>query len=182
MLCNYTSKIILLGTLALLMVQSASNTCAQSAENIKIGVVDFQSVLNLSEAGKRSKKILYASKEQKENELKSTGVSLKKENDALQKNIMLTETAKKAKQKDLLMREKKWRSAFKMAERDLQKKQIKASESIFNEVQTVINLVAKERKFDFVIEKSTARAILFSRSKMEDITDDIIKRYNEISR
>ena len=167
---------------ALLILLCVPNIYAQGVGEVKIGVVDFQKVLNLSEAGKRSKKILFASKEQKENELKSVGEQLKKENEALKNNILLTDAAKAKKQNDLRGRERQWRNEFKAAERDLQRKQLKASESIFTEVQTVINLIAKEGKFDFVIEKSTARAILFSRGKMEDITDAVIKRYNDISR
>ena len=153
-----------------------------AADAVKIGVVDFQKVLNLSEAGKRSQKILWASKQQKESELKASGEKLKKESEALRNNIMLNEAAKAKKQKELREEERKLRSAYQAAERGLQREQRKASESIYSQVQTVISLIAKEQKFDFVIEKSTARAILYSGSTMEDITDAVIKRYNGISK
>ncbi len=155
---------------------------AAGLEKLKIGVVNFQRVLNDSEAGIRSRKILLASKEQKESELKSIGEKLKKEGEELKNNILLTDAAKAKKQIALRAKEKKWRINYKAAERELQRKQIKASESIFTEVQTVINLISKEENFDLVIEQTTARTILFSRSKLINITGKVIKRYNNISK
>lgn len=152
-----------------------------SANDIKIGVVDFQKVLNLSEAGKRSRKILLASKKQKENELKSDGDKLKKESEALKNNILLTDAAKTKKKKALAARERSLRKNFRGAERKLRQEQMKASESIYSEVRTVVRLVAREKKYDFVLEKATARAILYSSNKLVDITDAVIKRYNGMS-
>lgn len=167
--------------IGLILVMSAPAINAAGAEAIRIAIVDFQKVLVRSEAGKRSRKMLMVSKKQKENELKSAGEQLKKESDSLKNNILLTDTAKAKKRKALLDRERKLRMDFKAAERKLQREQMKASESIFTQVQTVINLIAKEQKFDFVVEKSTARTILFSSSEMVDITAKVIERYNDIS-
>lgn len=154
---------------------------AAGGDALKIGVVDFQKLLNLSEAGKRSQKILWASKQQKESELKATGDKLKKKIDALRNNIMLNDAAKSKKQKELRVEERKLRSDLRASERELQREQMKASDSIYTQVKTVIGLIAKEQKFDFVVEKTTARSILYARGKMEDITDIVIRRYNGIS-
>ena len=180
--CNFRKiRIPLAGfVLGLLLLMPHDQVFA--AKQVKIGVVDFQRVLNLSEAGKRSRKILLASKKQKENELKSVGDELKKESETLKNNILLTDAAKGKKRKELIARERSLRKDFKGAERALQREQMKASESIYTEVQTVISLIAREKNYDFVIEKSTARAILYSSTKLADITDTVIKRYNDISR
>ena len=179
---NTPFRWVLVTAMAVFILLAATQSHAAGANSFKIGVVDFQKVLNLSEAGKRSRKILLASKQQKENELKSVGDKLKKESGAVNNNILLTEKAKTKKQQELRKRERRLRNDFKAAERELQREQIKASESIFTEVQTVIKVIARENNFDFIIEKSTARAILFSSSKLMDITDTVIKRYNDISR
>ena len=165
-----------------LIVPAICTVFAAGADGPKIGIVDFQRVLNDSEAGKRSRKILLASKDQKESELKAIGENLKKEREELKNNILLTDAANAKKQKELRTRESRWRGDYKAAERDLQRKQIKASESIFSEVQTVINLISKEENFDFVIEQALARSILFSRTKPINITSKVIERYNNISK
>lgn len=180
--CNFRQNRIQLAGIVLGLLLLIPHNQVFGAKDVKIGVVDFQKVLNLSEAGKRSRKILLASKKQKEDELKTVGDKLKKESEALKNNILLTDAAKEKRKKDLIARERSLRKDFKGAERALQREQMKASESIYTEVQTVIGLIAREQKFDFVIEKSTARAILYSRSKLADITDTVIKRYNDISR
>ena len=164
----------------LCVVPIFSSLEAAGLEKLKIGVVDFQKVLNNSEAGQRSRKILLASKEQKESELKAIGEKLKKEREELKNNILLTEAAKAKKQAELREKEINWRNDYKAGERELQRKQIKASESIFSEVQIVINLISKEDKFDLIIEQTTARTILYSRSKLINITDKVINRYNNI--
>ncbi|MCZ6534318.1 MAG: OmpH family outer membrane protein [SAR324 cluster bacterium] len=165
-----------------LIVPAICTVFAAGADGPKIGIVNFQRVLNDSEAGKRSRKILLASKDQKESELKAIGENLKKEREELKNNILLTDAAKAKKQKELRARESRWRGDYKAAERDLQRKQIKVSESIFSEVQTVINLISKEENFDFVIEQALARSILFSRTKPINITSKVIERYNNISK
>ena len=180
--CRYYPGRILASGVILLIFLSLPHGRAVGAEGMKIGVVDFQKVLNLSESGKRSRKILMASKEQKASELKAIGENLKKEAEDLKNNILLTEAAKKKKEQGLREKERKWRENFKAAERELQTKQFKASESIFSEVQTVIHLIAKEDDFDFILERQTARSILYSRAKFHDITDKLIERYNSLSK
>lgn len=174
------TTVLLLGLVAALLSPAAVS--AQSTFKFKIGVVNFQAVLNTSEAGQRSRKILLASKKQKEVELKSRGDQIKKEKADLGNNILLTEAAKAKKEQELRQREAQWRRDFQEAERDLQKKQMKVSETIFSELKTVINLIADEQKFDFIIEQSNAQTILFSRDKLIDITDQVIQRYNNISK
>lgn len=177
-------KIFLLATIvgAALLLRPMGDAYAQKSTDLKIGVVNFQTVLTTSEAGKRSRKILLASKGQKEAELRAIGEQIKKEREELENNILLTASAKTKKQKELRERESQWRKEFKIAERELQKKQIKVSETIYSELKTVINLVATEKNFDFIIEQSNAQTILYSRRKLIDLTAEVIDKYNNISK
>ncbi len=67
---------------------------------LKVGVVDLNRALNDSDAGKRSKKILLHSRDQKESELKTKEESLKKLAEEVRNNIMLTEDARAVKEKE----------------------------------------------------------------------------------
>ena len=157
---------------------------AKGAEDkpLKVGVVDLSRALNNSDAGKRSKKILLHSRDQKESELKTKEESLKKLAEEVRGNIMLTEAARAEKEKEMRERQAILRKELRAAQRALQDQERKMTESIFSQLRTVIVLISKEEKFDFVMEQSAARLILYTRHPFIDITDKTIERYNEISK
>lgn len=148
--------------------------------DLKIGVIDVNRALNLSDAGQRSKKVLLAAKSQKESELKAKESDLKKLADELRSNIMLTDTARNQREQDLQAKDTALRQQVQDAQRDLQDQERKLTDSILTELKAVIAIVAQEKKLDVVLESRAAETILFSRLKFIDITDDVIARYNKI--
>lgn len=167
---------------ALLACCAAGVPAAQESAkvNLKIAVVDMNSALNNSEAGKRSKKILLTDKDQMEDALKAQEADLRQKNDDLKNNLLLNEQARTARENDLRELEKKLREAVQKAQKDLQEKERRYTEAIFSEMKTVIGLVAREEKFDLVLERSASQVILFSDFQMTDITEKVIARYNNI--
>lgn len=175
-----------LGSLAplllLLLLWPALADQAAAAAGLKIGVVNMSRALNVSEAGRRSKNILLVSKTQRENELKEKEKELTELRDSIQNNILLTAVARAEKEKELKRRTAELRSEVQNAQRELQGKERKLTESIFTQLKTVISLVAKEEKFDLVLDKGAAQVILFSRYKFTDITDKVIERFNGLNK
>jgi outer membrane protein len=153
---------------------------AARAADFNVGVLDVNRALNVSDAGLRSKKVLLASKAQKENELKAKDGDLKKLSDELRSNIMLTEAARGQKEQELRTRDNELREEVASAQRELQEQERKLTESIFAELRTIIGIVAQEHKLDVVLEARAAETILFSRLKFTDITDEVVARYNKI--
>ncbi len=165
------------GAVALLLAAPA--VLAQAAD-LRVGTIDVNRALNVSDAGQRSKKVLLAAKAQKENELKAKDGDLKRLSEELRSNIMLTEAAKGQREQDLRTKDAELRQQVQDAQHDLQEQERKLTESIFTELRTVIGIVAQELKLDVVLESRAAETILFSRLKFIDITDEVINRYNKI--
>jgi len=153
---------------------------AQEGQPVKIGVVRMNEALNQSVAGQRSKKLLMAAKTQKEQELKAKEEELKRLNEQLQNNIMLSEEARGQKQQELKERQQQLRRAVQEAQKELQQQERRLTQSIFSELSTVVDIIAKERNFDFVLEDGASQVILFSKYDFVDITDAVIQRYNEM--
>lgn len=154
---------------------------AKGLEGLKIGVVNINEALNRSASGERSKGILLASKSQLESELKSREDELKKKHDELQNNIMLTKEAREARERELRDQERQLRKDVQDAQRELQDKERKLTESIFIELRTVIEAIAKEEQYDLIMEQNAASVILFSKTKFDDLTSKVIERYNKFS-
>lgn len=171
---------VLAGIVALAAAFAGPATAsAQGLSNLKIGVVNINQALNKSEAGERSKNILLAAKGQLESELKSKEADLNAKREALKNNMMLTPKARQAKEQELQDMEQSLRRDVQKAQHELQERERKLTESIYVELRTVIESIAREEKYDLVLEKNAANVILFATAKLEDLTDKVIKRYNK---
>ena len=148
-------------------------------EGLKIGVVDLNEALNRSAAGKSSRNILLASKSQKEDELKAKEAELKQRRDDLKNNIMLTDDARRRKEKELREQQRALRREVQQAQKELQIRERKLTDAIFIELKTVIDEIAREEHFDLILEENAVRVILYPSAKFDDITDKVIERYNK---
>ena len=182
---GYVRALILLALSLPLVLPLGQQAAAQASAKkgaIRVAVVDLNQALNLSEAGKRSKRILLTNKDQMEDELKAQEAAYKKQSEDLKNNIMLTESARAQHEAELKEAERKLREAVQKAQKELQDKERRYTETIFGELKTVISLVAKEESFDFVLEKGAAQVILYTQYEMVDITDKVISRYDSIQK
>jgi outer membrane protein len=166
----------------LAMVATPAGSKAAGPENLKIGVVDMNKALNESAAGARSKNILLTAKNQKENELKAKEQELIKLRSELQTNIMLTAEAKARKEQEMQDREQSLRREVQKAQQELQSQERKLTESIFLELKTVLDQVAKEGRFDLVLEQNASQVILYHKAPFIDITDKVIEEYNKFQK
>ena len=183
MVMKVTLRPINLFYLAVLLTCVFADVSAAQAPpkgTFKIAIVDMNSALNNSEAGKRGKKILLADKDQMEDALKAQEADLKQKIDDLKNNLLLNEQARNARETELRELDRKLRDAVQKAQKDLQEKERRYTEVIFSEIKTVIGLVARDDKFDFVLEKSASQVILFTEMQMTDITEKVIAKYNAI--
>jgi outer membrane protein len=151
-----------------------------SAADMKIAVINLNRAINGSDSGDRSKKILLAAKTQKENELKAKETQLRKMVDDARSNMMLSDSAKAQKEKELRDKENDLRQDVQSAQQELQEQERKLTDSILVELKTVISLIAQERKYDLVLEQAASQVILFNRFKFDDITDEVVDRYNKM--
>ena len=174
-----TTSLVFLAAVLLLWSGLPYTLFAQQ-DDFVIAVVDLNRALNESQAGQRSKTLLLADKRQIESELQAKGAELKKMRDDLQTNILLNEEARSRREQELREGEGRLRQEAKTAETDLRNKERRYTESIFTELKTVISLISRDKKYDLVLEKAISQLVLFSTHSMQDITDQVIQRYDNI--
>jgi len=95
---------------------------------------------------------------------------------------MLSPEARSKKEEELRAKMQDMRKELQEAQMDLQSRERKLTETIFGELKTVIQLIAKEEKYDFIIDEGAAQVILFSKFNFIDITEKVIKRYNALNK
>ncbi len=147
---------------------------------LKIGVVEMNRALNMSKAGQRSKSILLAAKSQKELELKNQEQEVKRLQDELDNNIMLSKEAREQRESQLRDRQRDLRTAVQDAQRQLQEQERKLTDSVISELTTIVGIIAREENFDFVLEQGASQVVLYSRIKFIDFTDKVIERYDNL--
>jgi len=170
---------VALGMAVLLVGFHAAGDAA--ARDWKVAIVNINKALNTSQAGERSKKILLAAKNQKESDLKAEQAQFQKLVEETRSNsMMLSDTAKADKEKELRDKENALRLEVQDAQRQLQEQERKLTDTIFSELRTVIAAIGQEQKYDLILEQGASQVILYTPLKFDDLTDEVIQRYDKM--
>jgi len=146
------------------------------AADAKLGTVDMQKVLMLSDAGKEAKEQLAvrAAKYEAEKNLKEE--DLKKLKGELEKqSVLLSESARGAKEKDYQQKLKEYQRFLKDAQDDLQAKNDEYTNKIVEEIVKVVQEYGRKNGFTFIFVKN--ESMLFMDDKI-DLTDELLKQFN----
>ena len=142
----------------------------------KLGTVDMQKILLLSDAGKDAKEQLAvkaakyeAEKNVKEEELKKLKGELEKQ------SVLLSESARGAKEKDYQQKLKEYQRFLKDAQDDLQAKNDEFTNKIVDEIVKVVQEYGKKSGFTFIFVKN--ESMIFTDDKI-DLTDELLKQVN----
>jgi len=146
------------------------------AAESKLGTVDMQKILMLSDAGKDAKEQLAlraakyeAEKNMKEEDLKKLKGELEKQ------SVLLSETARGAKEKDYQQKLKEYQRFMKDAQDDLQAKNDEYTNKIVDEIVKVVREYGKKRGFTFIFVKN--ESMIFMDDKI-DLTDELLTQFN----
>ena len=149
---------------------------AFAAEGSKIGYVDLQKVLNLSNAGKTAKIQLSEKVKKYQDEINRKQEELKKLKDSLEKQgSYLSEKAKADKEKDYQQNLKEFQRLTKDAQEELQAKDEELTKRILGDIEKVVQDYG--RKSDYTIIFIRNESMLFADEKA-DLTDTILKAYD----
>lgn len=146
------------------------------AADLKLGNVDMQKMLMLSDAGKDAKEQLAvkAAKYEAEKNLKEE--DLKKLKGELEKqSVLLSEGARVAKEKDYQQRLKEYQRFLKDAQDDLQAKNDEYTNKIVDEIVKVVQDHGKKNGYTYIFVKN--ESMLFMDDKV-DLTDELLKQFN----
>jgi outer membrane protein len=161
----------------LLLLLSVNSAFATDA---KLGSVDMQKILLLSDAGKDAKEQLSlkaakyeAEKNIKEDELKKLKGELEKQ------SVLLSESARGAKEKDYQQKLKEYQRFLKDAQDDLQAKNDEFTNKLVEEIVKVVQDYGKKNGFTFIFVKNDSMIFMDERI---DLTDELLKQFNAVKK
>jgi outer membrane protein len=153
---------------------------AFAADNGKLGYVDVQKVLNLSNAGKNAKLELTAKVKKHQDEINRKQEELKKLKDVLEKQgSILSESAKSAKERDYQQALKDIQRMQKDAQDDLQSKDEELTRNILTDIEKVVQDYGKKNNYNFIFIKNES---MIYANEASDLTDQILTLLNSIKK
>lgn len=162
---------------AVLFVLLASVTAVSAAE-VKLGSVDVQKVLILSDSGKAAKDQLaqkasaYESqKSAKEEELKKLKSDLEKQ------SVLLSDTARMEKEQAYQQKLKEYQRFLKDAQDDLQAKNDELTNKLVEQIVKVIQDYGRKNGYTFIFVKNDS--MIYSDDNV-DLTDTVLRLFNAV--
>ncbi len=149
---------------------------AFSAEGAKIGYVDLQKVLNLSNAGKSAKEQLSEKVKKYQEEINKKQDELKKLKEVIEKQgAYLSEKAKSDKEKDYQQNLKEFQRMTKDAQEDLQAKDEELTRHILGDIEKVVQDYGRKNNFTIIFVRN--ESMIYANDK-SDLTDEILKIFD----
>ncbi len=151
---------------------------AEAADVAKIGVVDFQKILQNSSAGKYAQAEINKKGKQMESELAKKGAGIEERKKQIEKeSLVMSKEMREEKQReiriqinDLKVMQKRYTREFKAFENRLVQR-------IRKDVIKIVNEMGKSGGYLMIVEKKTGEVIYIPTSV--DVTDAFIQNYNK---
>ncbi len=161
---------------ALLVLSLALVPGVFAAESGRLGVVDIQKILLLSDPGKEAKEQLSTKANKYEGEKNSREEELKKlKNDLEKQSVLLSESARNAKEKDYQQRLKEYQRFLKDAQDDLQAKNDELTNKIVEEVVKVVQEYGRKSGYSMIFVRTDSMVYMDEKT---DLTEELLKLFN----
>jgi outer membrane protein len=151
-------------------------SAALGADGVKLGSVDIQKVLQLSDAGKEAKELLAGKANKYEGEKTAREEELKKLKAELERQtVLLADDARKAKEQNFMQKRKELDRFLKDAQEEMQAKNDELTNRIVDEVVKIIQEYGRKNGFTIVFVKNEGMIYVDEKA---DLTDEILKTFN----
>jgi outer membrane protein len=148
-----------------------------ASDPLKVGILDLQRCLQQSEAGKKASKVLQEKSERIKKDLTARRDDLKKMRDEFtKKSNVLSQEAKRDKEKELIRKEEDFRDLVREKEEEMRKDEFNSMQPLLNELFEVTSKIAKDDGYTMILEAKSG-VVYFTKSI--EITDKVIKLFNE---
>lgn len=165
--------------MVLLLVFGTAPAFSQSFTSLKIGIVDIAKAIKASKAYKRELDNLQTAHDKKKGERDLKNANFEKKVVKFNNQKLMLRPSQRAEQGRKLVKQKQaLRRENLLAQRELQARKQKIAKTIYLELKAVVPFIAKKGKFDLILEKGGLLIILYSSKKFEDITNQVIRRYD----
>jgi len=149
-----------------------------AVDTVKIGCVDFQRVLNESEAGKKAKADLEVLVKSKQSTIDEKGKVIEKMKADIEKQAsVLSGEAKKSKEEELEKILREYQRLVQDSQAEVKKKELDLTDGIIKDIRQLVEKMGEEGGYTLIMER-TGGMVLYS-TKDIDLTDTVIKRYNQ---
>ncbi|RLB81246.1 MAG: hypothetical protein DRH17_09685 [Deltaproteobacteria bacterium] len=149
------------------------------AEVAKIGVVDFQRIIDKSNAGKRSSVEIKSQGKKMEQILKEKGAEIEELKKTLdQKALVMSEDVREAKEKDLRIKINDLKSLQRRYQDVLSELNVNLSKQIMKDVFEIVERIGKREGYLLIIDRRIG-GVIYAPNAI-DITDKVIQEYNAL--
>jgi len=148
-----------------------------AADPAKFGSMELQKALNESEPGKKAKSDLEALIKSKESILNEKSKVVEKLRGELEKqSSVLSAEARKSREDELEKLLREYQRAVQDSQVEVKKKEGELTEAIIKELREIVEKIGEEEGYTLIVERGL---VLYS-NKGIDLTDTVIKKYNEL--
>jgi outer membrane protein len=166
------------GISLLLFILFCMPVSSMAVDALKIGCIEFQKVLNESDAGKKAKADLEILVKSKQTTIDEKGKTIEKMKADLEKQAsVLSAEAKKSKEEELEKVLREYQRLVQDSQTEVKKKELELTDTIIKDMRQLVEKIGEEGGYTLIMEK-TGGMVLYS-TKDIDLTDAVIKRYNQ---
>jgi outer membrane protein len=160
-----------------LIVMAFAVISVHAADATKIGVVDFQKILEISNAGKSAQAEINMQGKQMESDLKAKGSDIEEMEKKLDReSLVMSKEMRDEKQRDLRIKVSDFKALQQKYMEDFKLLENKIINRIQKEVVEIIQDHGKKENYILIVEKRTGGVVYAPQTV--DITDAIIQLYN----
>ena len=167
-------------TIALMMMALAlMATGAVGADGAKVGLIDFQKVLDISDAGKEAQARINKEGKQMETDLKAKGAEIEAMRKRLEQERMVSsKEALEERGRELRIRINDFKTLQKRYAKEAREIQFKEMDKIKKDVFKLVEDLGKSGGYDLIVERQEGGIVYFP-DKI-DLTDKLVKQYNDL--
>ena len=145
-------------------------------QELKVGFVNLQKAISQSQGGKSARQKFQAALKDKQEALLKEQTAIEKERRDLQKQAVLMKESERAKaQLRFQRRVRDYEREKRDVQEELALREREITDEILKDLQKIVAEVGKTGKFTMILERSQ----LLYTDKGTDITDEVIRLYNE---
>ena len=145
-------------------------------QDLKVGLVNLQKAMSESKRGKDARAAFQADLKDKQDALSKEKKAIEKQQKDLEKQALLMKDSERARaQRRLQLRVRDWERKMRDVREELALRERELTDEILKDLQKIIGELGKTGKFTMILERSQ---MLYT-DKGTDVTDDVIKLYNE---
>lgn len=145
-------------------------------QELKVGFVNLQKAMSESERGQNARQSFQAALKDKQAALLQEKKAIEQERKDLEKQTLLMKESERARvQRRFQLRVRDYERKMRDVREELSVRERDLTEEILKDLQKIVEEVGKTGRFTMILERSQ----LLYTDKGTDITDDVIKLYNE---